>query len=309
MKSITLSHWELSYLDLISEIQHYGEQVTAERTGVGTKRLVGRTLQIPLNQGFPILTSRKVSWRIAFWETMMFLQGITNTQYLSDKGISIWEPNTSREFLDRVGLNELPEREMGKGYGYQWRNFGGVDQLVAVLDALKNNPQDRRILISAWNPGELNQMALPPCHLLHQYTIRKGHRVQHNGVSEKISYLDSLFYMRSTDIIYGLPYNLMSYSFLLHAFSNLLSNQLGYEILPGTLTYVGFDCHIYNNQSELATALVDRKISLIGCNNPQLQILKPLHTLDDLLGLDIRDTKIHNYVPFPDFENKPAMAV
>ncbi len=245
---------------------------------------------------------------------MFFARGESDTKKLEEKKINIWKGNTSREFLDSVGLNHLPEGSLGRGYGVQWRDwrsstidcfdnkygnsndaeryFGAIvdvkhtDQLKNLLDGLKNDPNGRRHIISSWNVGELDQMALMPCHYLQQYYVRDGK-------------LDSLFSMRSTDTIYGLPYNLMSYAFLNHAFAKILGLE------PGNLTYFGADVHIYKNQLWMAEEMVKREERPF----PQLIIHKELKTLDDFLSLEYSDVELVDYDPHPDFKDKPPMAV
>lgn len=274
-----------SYLNLIEKILKSGK-TRPDRTDVGSSDTVwGETLRFNLNDGFPILTTRKVSLRIAFEETMFFLRGETDTKKLEEKNIFIWADNTSREFLDSVGLSHLPEGDMGKGYGYQWRNFNGVDQLTELVKTLKNNPNSRRHIISGWNPADLNQMALPPCHLYQQYQVV-------NGV------LNSLFFMRSVDVPYGLPYNIMSYSLI----NVMLSKLLGYQ--PGELVFMGGDCHIYANQIPMCNEIIDRFPSKL----PTLNISKYYDTLDEMLELEFSDLELVGYDPQPDIIGKPPMA-
>lgn len=294
-----MSNWESTYQKLLFDVRHTGEDIDGERTGVGTRRKIFSHLHIPsVQKEFPALTMRRVAPRISFWETMMFLRGETDTKFLEDKKIEIWKGNTRREFLDKnPELAHLPEGNMGKGYGYQWRNFGGVDQLQSLFSTLTNNPYDRRAIISAWNVGELTQMALPPCHIDHQYAMRKD---GHGGWL-----LQSLFHMRSVDLVFGLPYNMMSYAFLLQAFANHLSHLRGEEVAAGSMDYVGFDSHIYKNQFDMVDELVTRTIQV----PPTLSIHKELKHLDDLLSLDWSDISINNYNALPDVKAKPAMAV
>lgn len=281
------------YSNLIKDVLENGQD-KEDRTGVGTRALFGKSLRFDLGEGFPVSTIRKVAFRISFEETMFFLRGETDTKKLEEKKINIWKGNTSREFLDNRDLKHLPEGSLGTGYSHQWRNFGGdlnsyngVDQVAELLEGLDENPSSRRHLVTAWNPTQLDGTPLPPCHVMHQYQVTPDEK------------LNSLFFMRSSDIIYGLPYNIMSYAFLNIAFSKLC----GFE--PGELVYMAGDCHIYNNQIDMANEMVEREPRKL----PQLKIHKDLFCLDDLLGMTYDDVEIVGYDPHPDFKNKPGMAV
>lgn len=150
---------EQAYLDLMQSILDLGIEST-DRTGTGTLSIFGSKLEFDLNGKLPLLTTKKMFSKGIIEELLFFLRGETDTKLLEAKGVNIWKGNTSREFLDSVGLNHLPEGSLGKGYGYQWRNFGGVDQIKELVDGLKNNPTSRRHIVSAWNAGELKEMAL-----------------------------------------------------------------------------------------------------------------------------------------------------
>lgn len=302
------------YKQLLSSILET-EDINSDRTGTGTKSVFATSMKFDLSEGFPADTLRKVAPRIAFEETMFFARGDRDTTKLEAKNINIWKGNTSREFLDKVGLNNLPVGDLGRGYGVQWRDFRSatiekaaddlelgngvhmfydakvrtksVDQLADLLTNLKNDPNGRRHIITAWNPAELDQMALPPCHLYQQYYIRNGK-------------LHSMWLQRSVDSVYGLPYNVMSYAFLNIAFSKLLGLE------PGTLTFVGGDTHIYSDQLFMAEDMVANREPRPF---PKLEITKDINTLDDFLALEYSDIKITGYDPHPDYKNKPGMAV
>lgn len=273
-----------NYLNLIKDVLEHGHK-KEDRTGIGTITKWADCLKWDLASGFPIITSRKVSLRIAFEETMFFLRGETNTKLLEEKKINIWKGNTSRSFLDNRGLNHLPEGDMGKGYGYQFRNFNGVDQLKELIDGLKRDPNSRRHIISAWNPAQLDEMALPPCHLYQQYQIMDGA-------------LNSSFMCRSTDIIYGLPYNIMSYALI----NMMIAKLLG--IKSGHLVFFGNDLHIYNNQIDIANEQITRQPLKL----PTLIINKEYNDLSGMLSLEFNDLELIGYTPLPDFVDKPPMA-
>lgn len=280
-----------NYIDLLKDILHNGIDKD-DRTGVGSRSVFGKTLTYNLGDGFPMVTTRKVFFRIAFEETMMFLNGITDTTVLEDKNIKIWKDNTSREFLDSRGLHHLPEGSLGKGYSHQWRNFGGsldqndgVDQIRELLESLKNDPNGRRHLVSAWNPIQTDEMALPPCHLLQQYQVLDGK-------------LNSLFFMRSSDAYLGLPTNIMSYAYLNMLFAKYLNLE------PGNLVYMAGDVHLYMNQLDVAKMQIEREPRDL----PQLKINKEINTFEDVMSVEFSDIEITGYDPHPKLP-KVKMAV
>jgi len=207
------AHAEFQYLDLIREIVNEGSQFD-DRTGVGTFALFGKSMRFDLRQSFPLLTTKTVAWRAVVEELLWFVRGDTNGKNLSSKGVKIWEANGSREFLDSRGLHDREVDDLGPIYGFQWRHFGatytnmhadytgqGVDQLQQCIDLIKHNPNDRRILLSAWNPKDLPLMALPPCHMFCQFFVNHGE-------------LSCSLYQRSADMGLGVPFNIASYSLL-----------------------------------------------------------------------------------------------
>lgn len=270
-----------------------------DRTDVGSSRAVfGRQLRFDLADGFPITTLRKVPLRIAFEETMFFLRGHTDTKLLEEKKINIWKGNTSREFLDGRGLHHLPEGDMGKGYGFQWRHWESVnpdhpdetmetDQIKNLLDGIKRDPFGRRHVVTGWNPGQLNEMALPPCHMLHMYSV------------DPVGKLHTSFVMRSNDVPYGLPFNIMGYALLNHIFAKHLG------LIPGELVYMGWDVHIYSNQFDMVNEMLTREPKTL----PTLNINKDLATIDDIMNLQWSDIELIGYDPHPDIADKPNMAV
>lgn len=274
------------YLDLLHDVVTNGISST-NRTGIPSQSLTGRSLRWNLSDGFPIVTTRKVSFKIAFEETMFFLRGETHTKTLEEKGIGIWKENTSRQFLDSVGLTNLDEGDMGKGYGYQIRNFGGsgYDQLDTLLSGLKKDPTGRRHVISHWCPYQLSDVTLPPCHLMHMYSVKNDK-------------LDSSFVMRSSDVYHGLPYNIMSYALM----NNIFSKYLG--INPGELVYFGHDVHVY----EPHIKVINQQLIRHPYPLPRLVINKNLQTLQDILDLKISDCILDGYESHPALQ-KVAMAI
>lgn len=285
------------YLNLVSDILAHGER-RENRTGVATFGVFGEQLRIPLRDGFPLLTTKKMFFRGVVEELLFFLRGETDTKILESKGISIWSGNTSVKFLRAKGL-PYPAGEMGPGYGYQWRNFGGeyfydqmprislgasrvmktwdgVDQLQQVVDSIRNNPNDRRMIVSAWNPTQLHQMALPPCHLLFQFYVNKGR-------------LSCQFYMRSVDVALGLPFNIASYALLTHIIANITDLEVG------DLIFTGGDVHIYENHIDGMKEQLERR----PFPSPLLFINKKLSSLADLESFSFEDIELKNYKYHP----------
>ncbi len=288
---------DTQYITIVKKILEQGID-RDDRTNIGSRAIWGDSLTLNLEDGFPALTCRKINPRIAFEEMMWIIRGQTDSKILENKNINIWKGNTSREFLDGRGLYDLPEGHIGKGYGFQMRNFngtygvdydthhGGVDQFKELLKSLKEDPNGRRHIISLWNPLQSEEMRLVPCHLYQQYQILDGK-------------LNSSFLMRSWDFIYGAPYNIMGYAFLNYIISKYLN------LVPGKLFAVGMDIHIYKNQIDMANDIINRSFYDL----PTIEINKNLTNLDDILSLEYSDIKIKNYVSNPDFVNKPPMAV
>jgi len=303
-------------IDLLKDIKENGVD-KPDRTGVGSRSVFGRVLRWDLAKGFPLETIRKVPLRIAFEETMFFLRGETNTKLLEEKKINIWKGNTSREFLDARGLSNLPEGDMGKGYGYQWRHWetrteithpdakimspndysttcieGEVDQIADLLKGLKEDPYSRRHVVTGWNPGQLQEMALPPCHMMHLYSVEGDFTVNQGK-------LNNCFVMRSNDVPFGLPFNIASYALLNHIFAKHLN------LTPGELIYFGWDVHVYQNQLEMVDEMLERTPRAL----PIIKINKDLITFEDILALQWEDIELIGYDPYPDVKNKPGMAI
>jgi len=243
-------HEEYQYLDAIREIIDKGVAMS-ERTGVGTRSMFGKMMRFDLRTTFPLLTTKRVFWRGVVEELLWFVKGDTNGKHLSDKGIKIWDANGSREFLDKRGLSHREEGDLGPVYGFQWRHFGakyvdmhtdytgqGVDQLMECIKKIKEDPTDRRILLSAWNPADLHLMALPPCHMFCQFYVANGE-------------LSCLMYQRSCDMGLGVPFNIASYSLL----TLMMAQVCGLK--PGEFVHTLGNAHVYQNHVEpLETQLV-----------------------------------------------------
>ena len=209
-------HEEQQYLEYIYKILMTGKE-KMDRTGTGTLSIFGGQMRFDLSQNiFPLLTTKRVFWRGVVEELLWFLRGDTNSKHLTELGVKIWEANGSREFLDSRGLTNNEEGDLGPVYGFQWRHFGakyegsnadyggkGVDQLMDIIQTIKENPNDRRIIMTAWNPLSLQYMALMPCHLLSQFYVSQGK-------------LSCMLYQRSCDMGLGVPFNISSYALLTH---------------------------------------------------------------------------------------------
>jgi dihydrofolate reductase/thymidylate synthase len=236
-------HDELQYLDLVDRIIRTGTY-RPDRTGTGTYSLFGTSMRFNLRHTFPLLTTKRVFWRGVLEELLWFVRGETDAKLLQDKGVHIWDGNSSREYLDSIGLTEREAGDLGPVYGFQWRHFGaeytdrhrdyageGVDQLADVIDKLKTDPTSRRIVMTAWNPAALRLMALPPCHMFCQFYAADGE-------------LSCLMYQRSCDVGLGVPFNIASYA----ALTLMIAQVCG--LRPGEFVHVMGDTHVYSNHVE-----------------------------------------------------------
>eukprot|EP00011_Vannellida_sp_DIVA3-517-6-12_P005517 CAMPEP_0114618676 /NCGR_PEP_ID=MMETSP0168-20121206/7821_1 /TAXON_ID=95228 ORGANISM="Vannella sp., Strain DIVA3 517/6/12" /NCGR_SAMPLE_ID=MMETSP0168 /ASSEMBLY_ACC=CAM_ASM_000044 /LENGTH=456 /DNA_ID=CAMNT_0001829821 /DNA_START=54 /DNA_END=1424 /DNA_ORIENTATION=+ len=243
---------EEPYLDLVRRVLLEGE-VRGDRTGVGTRSLFGQRMVFDISDSLPVITTKKVLVSKVLGELLWLISGSTAVADLQARGIHFWDANSSREFLDKRGLTDYKEGDLGPVYGFQWRHFGaayagcdadysgqGQDQLAEVVRLIREDPYSRRILLSAWNPQDLAKMALPPCHLLAQFYVRED------------KYLDCQLYQRSGDLFLGVPFNITSYSTLTY----MLAHITGYK--PGRFTHVLGDAHVYLNHIEAANKQLAR---------------------------------------------------
>jgi thymidylate synthase len=280
---------EQQYLDLLQEIINNGFKEVG-RNGE-TISIFGRSMRFSLKDGkIPILTTKKVAWKTCLKELLWFIKGETNTKILKDQGVHIWDANTSREFLDSRGLKLYPEGMAGPIYGYQWRNFGanyncftgktltgdypfnGIDQLEEIIHQLKNpeTRNSRRLIMSAWNPKQLDQMALPPCHVMCHFNVHDGNK------------LSCALYQRSGDFPLGIPFNIASYSFLTH----LIAKHCGLEAYE-FVHFVG-NCHIYEDHVEPIKEQFKREPYPF----PTISIKELRENINDY---QLEDFEIHNY--------------
>lgn len=285
-----------NYLDLLRDIKENGTQ-SMDRTGTGTLSVFGRQMRFDLAKGFPIMTTKKVHWRSVVYELLWFIKGDTNVQYLHDNKVTIWD-----EWADEKG-------NLGPIYGKQWRNFGadgmmyntivpgmyshgmvepravpirvinsyGVDQLKNVLHSIKNDPYSRRHIVSAWNPIELPNMALPPCHCLYQFYVRNNK-------------LSCQLYQRSVDVFLGLPFNIASYSLLTHILAKICKLDVG------EFVWTGGDTHIYLNHLNQVNMQLDREPFPL----PRLRLSENVTWGNLNLGsCELDDFTLDNYVSHP----------
>jgi thymidylate synthase len=253
------------YLDLLTHVLENGEK-KADRTGTGTTSIFGYQMRFNLGEGFPLLTTKKLHLRSIIHELLWFLKGETNLRYLHDNNVTIWD-----EWAN-------PNGDLGPVYGYQWRNWNTydgnhIDQISLALDALKNNPDSRRHVISAWNVGDLDKMALPPCHILFQFYVS----------GDKLS---CQLYQRSADIFLGVPFNIASYSLLLMMMAQVL------ELKPHEFVHTLGDAHIYLNHLEQVKLQLTRKPR-------KLPAMKLNPDVKDIFKFKFEDFKLMNYDPHP----------
>ena len=258
------------YLDFLRHIRERGAS-KGDRTGTGTLSVFGYQMRFDLNAGFPLVTTKKLHLRSIIYELLWFLRGDTNIKYLQEHGVSIWD-----EWADKNG-------ELGPVYGKQWRSWPtpdgrNIDQLSLVLEQLKANPNSRRILVSAWNVGELERMALLPCHALFQFYVADGR-------------LSCQLYQRSADALLGVPFNIASYALLTH----MIAQQCSLKV--GDLVWTGGDCHLYLNHLQQT----DLQLSRTPYPLPQLKLQRKPDSLFDYAyeDFDVIDYRYHAAIKAP----------
>ena len=261
------------YLDLMRHVRDNGT-VKSDRTGTGTVSVFGHQMRFDLSEGFPLVTTKKLHLRSIIHELLWFLTGDSNIQYLKDNGVSIWD-----DWADENG-------DLGPVYGVQWRQWptpdgGSVDQISQIMQQLRETPDSRRIMLSAWNVGEIENMALPPCHCLFQFYVADGK-------------LSCQLYQRSCDIFLGVPFNIASYALLTH----MLAQQA--DLAVGDFIWTGGDCHLYSNHLRQADEQLSRELLPL----PQLAIKR---RPDSIFDYKYEDFEILNYKSHPHI--KAAVAV
>lgn len=302
-----LASIDVQYLKLLKKIVDHGSE-SGDRTGIGTKKVFGETLKMDLSQGFPLLTTKRVPFETLKNELLWFISGETNIRPLLDKNVHIWDEWPFQHYLKANGLKEKypkytsgwEERKgvfidtikkdpafaklwgnLGPVYGYQWRHWKNpdgseTDQLADAVNTIKTNPNSRRMIVTAWNPSDLNRMSvsgLPPCHMQFQFQVDRGK-------------LSLAMYQRSVDTFLGLPFNIASYALLTHIVADIT------DLTPGELTLFLGDTHIYSNhQEQINTQLIRTPKEL-----PKLVIKRKIESIDKILGEEI---EIEGYDPHP----------
>ena len=271
------------YIDLVKHIHQQGVKKT-DRTGTGTKSVFGYQMRFDLSEGFPLVTTKKIHVKSVIFELLWFLKGDTNISYLRENGVRIWN-----EWADKDG-------NLGPVYGHQWRNWNdeGIDQIKEVITSLKNNPDSRRMLVTAWNPGVLpdtkvsfsenvsnNKVALPPCHAFFQFYVAERK-------------LSCQLYQRSADVFLGVPFNIASYALLTLMIAQVCS------LKPGDFVHTFGDAHIYSNHKEQIELQLGRDIKPL----PKM-VLNP--KIKDILSFDYNDFDLIGYDPHPLIKGKVAV--
>lgn len=261
------------YHDLMRHVLEHGH-AKSDRTGTGTLSVFGWQMRFDLSKGFPLLTTKKLHTKSIIHELLWFLKGETNIRYLKENGVSIWD-----EWADENG-------DLGPVYGHQWRHWPAgngreIDQITQLVHGLKNNPDSRRHLVSAWNPGDVERMALPPCHALFQFYVADGK-------------LSCQLYQRSADIFLGVPFNIASYAL----FTLMLAQVCGYQ--PGDFVHTLGDAHLYTNHLEQARLQLTRELR-------PLPTLKINPAVKDLFEFRFEDFTLEGYDPHPHIAAKVAV--
>lgn len=261
------------YLDLLDHVLTNGTE-KKDRTGTGTISVFGHQMRFNLAEGFPVLTTKKLHLKSIIHELLWFLAGDTNIKYLTDNGVRIWN-----EWADENG-------DLGHVYGYQWRSWPTpdgkhIDQITEVVNSIKNNPNSRRHIVSAWNVGEVDQMALPPCHLLFQFYVADGK-------------LSCQLYQRSCDVFLGVPFNIASYALL-----TLMMAQVC-DLEPGDFVWTGGDVHIYLNHMEQVKLQLTRETKPL----PQMKINPEVNSIFDF---KFEDFELVNYDAHPHIPGKVSV--
>lgn len=304
-------HDEEQYLDLIRKIMKKGKYwklfsgcsvdncvnlgvTRGDRTGVGTISLFGAQMRFNLRDQIPLLTTKRVFWRAVAEELLWFIKGSTDAKLLQEKNIRIWDGNSTREFLDASGFQHRQVGDLGPVYGFQWRHYGaeydtcnsdysgkGIDQLKEIIERIKTNPTDRRIIMTAWNPIQIPEMALPPCHCLAQFYVANGE-------------LSCQLYQRSADMGLGVPFNIASYALLTYMIAHITN------LKPGDFIHTLGDTHVYLNHVEPLKEQLTRQPRPF----PQLKIKRQITEIDDF---KFEDFEVIGYDPYPTIKMEMAV--
>ncbi len=258
------------YLDLLRDVLENGVD-KMDRTGVGTRSVFGRQMRFDLNKGFPLMTTKKMHLKSIIYELLWFLKGDTNVKYLQEHGVRIWN-----EWADENG-------DLGPVYGSQWRNWNGegIDQIAEVIEKLKKTPNDRRMIVSAWNVGKIAQMHLPPCHMMFQFYVANNK-------------LSCMLYQRSCDMFLGVPFNIASYALL----TMMIAQVCGYEL--GEFIHTLGDTHIYHNHFDQ----VREQLSHTPYELPQMRINPEVKDINDF---KYEDFELVNYKSYDAIKGQVAV--
>ena len=285
------------YIKALEHILDNGKQ-RDDRTGVGTKGVFGYQMRFDLRNSFPAVTTKKLAWKSVVSELLWFLEGSTDERRLAEihfgksrKDIidkkTIWTANANKQGVELGYANNETQKELGPVYGKQWRSWGldvgGEDQIKKIILNLKNNPNSRRHIVSAWNVDKIDKMALPPCHTMFQFHVQSGE-------------LSCQLYQRSADMFLGVPFNIASYALLTNIIANILN------LKPGEFVWTGGDCHIYNNHFEQVKEQIKR-----NPKEPPTLVMPSFKNVDDVIVAKPKDFRLVNYEPMDSI--KAPMAV
>lgn len=287
--------WEKQYLDLLDKCVDHGTTKT-NRTGIKTHGIFGAGMRFDLTEDrIPIFTTKRVYWKGVVGELLWFIDGDTNSKNLEAQDINIWKGNSSKEFLEQRGLSHK-EGMIGPGYGFQWRNWNGdytawvdegrrtgIDQLGNLIEGIRTDPLSRRHILTSWNVEQLEDMALPPCHVLSQFFVDEDNKT-----------INSVLYQRSCDMFLGVPFNIASYSLLTH----MIAHVTGYK--AGTFQWFGGDVHVYDNHVEQCEIQIARDVR--SC--PTIKLDSKVKEIDDFT---LDSIELVDYNPHPTI--KAEMAV
>jgi thymidylate synthase len=278
-----INHEETQYLDLIKKILETGE-TRGTRNSI-TKSIFSEKLEFDISNSIPFITTKKLAWKTVIKELLWFLSGSTDNKKLTEQNVSIWNGNSTREYMDSIGFTSREVNDLGPVYGHQWRHFNadyvdhktdytnkGIDQIEQVIYMLKNDPMSRRIILSAWNPSQISQMNLPPCHMLCQFYVSSNKE------------LSCQMYQRSADVGLGLPFNIASYAVLTYILAKLTN------LKPKKISIIIGDAHIYENHIDVLKEQITRNPFPF----PTLEI-NPEKIYSKIEDFEINDFLLSNY--------------
>ena len=281
---------EEMYLDLLHYVLTTGEERSQERTGTGTCSVFNATLDFDLGEGFPLLTTKRVPFNSVLSELLWFLEGSTDERRLAEihfgdsrenliDKTTIWTANANKQGVDLGYTNTDTVKELGPVYGKQWRDFNGVDQIQVLIDGLKNNPQSRRHILSAWNVGEIDRMALPPCHMFAQFYVSNDKK------------LSCTLYQRSADMFLGVPFNIASYALLTHMLAQVT------DLDVGTFNHLIGDAHIYSNHIDA----IQLQLNRTPYDFPTLKMNTEISDINDfsMKDFEVLDYRHHGTIKAP----------